>query len=208
VFCDNRRKTKVQPPQALLEIKWVTVIKILGVTFTNNLSAAEHVHNVITSCAQTLYSLKVLHAHWMNDSALQSVYQAVVISKLMYGSSAWWGFASPSDWQRIQAFIRRSERSWFTPPDLPSFADLCRQADDNLFNSILNNSHHVFHHLLPPPSQASQHYTLRSRRHNLQLSITSTSLIDKNFLPGMLHTDSYWLCEYLIIPTSVHFPPF
>jgi len=97
VFCDNRRKTKVQPPPALLEIKRVTVIKILGVTFTNNLSAAEHVHNVITSCAQTLYALKVLRAHGMNDSALQSVYQAVVISKLMYGSSAWWGFVSPSD---------------------------------------------------------------------------------------------------------------
>ena len=73
VFCDNRRKTKVQPPPALLEIKRVTVIKILGVTFTNNLPAAEHVHNVITSCAQTLYALKVLHAHGMNDSALQSL---------------------------------------------------------------------------------------------------------------------------------------
>jgi len=191
VFCDNRRKTKVQPPSALLDIKRVTVIKILGVTFTNNLSAAEHVHNVITSCAQTLYALKVLRAHGMNDSALQSVYQAVVISKLMYGSSAWWGFASPSDRQRIQAFIRRSERSRFTPPDLSSFADLCRQADDNLFNSILNNSHHILHHLLPPSSQASQHYTLRFRRHNLQLSITSTSLIDKNFLPRMLHMDFY-----------------
>jgi len=35
------------------------------------------------------------------------------------------------------------------------------------------------------------HYTLRSRRHNLQLYITSTSLIDKNFLPRMLHMDSY-----------------
>jgi len=40
----------------------------------------------------------------------------------------------------------------------------------------------------------------RHRRHNttlcdpgdnLQLSITSTSLIDKNFLPRMLHMDSY-----------------
>jgi len=97
VFCDNRRKTKVQTPPALLDIKRVTVIEILGVTFSNNLSAAEHVHNVITSCVQTLYALKVLRAHGMNDSALQSVYQAVVISKLMYGSSVWWGSVSPSD---------------------------------------------------------------------------------------------------------------
>ena len=191
VFCDNRRKIKVQPPPALPDIKRVTVIKILGVTFTNNLSAAEHVHKVITSCAQALYALKVLRAHGMNDSALQSVYQAVIIAKLMYGSSAWWGFASLSDQQRIQAFIRRSERSRLTPPDLPPFADLCCEADDSLFNSILNNSHHVLHHLLPLPSQASQNYSLRPRRHNLQLSITRTSLIDKNFIPRMLHMNSY-----------------
>ena len=57
------------------------------------------------------------------------------------------------------------------------------------FSTTVTN---VLHHLLPPPSQASQHYTLRSRRHNLQLSITSTSLIDKNFLHRMLHIDSYW----------------
>jgi len=43
---------------------------------------------------------------------------------------------------RIEAFIRRSERSRFKPPDLPSFTDLCREADDSLFNSILPNSHH------------------------------------------------------------------
>ena len=162
MFCDNRRKTKVQSPPVLPDITRVTVIKILGVTFTNNLSAAEHVHNVITSCAQTLYALKVLRAFGMDESAIQYVYQAVNIYKLMYGSSAWWGFASPSDRQRIQAFIRRSERSRFTSPDLLLFVDLCREADDILFNSILNNSHHVLHHLLPPPTTVTGVTTLLS----------------------------------------------
>jgi len=192
---------KVQPPPAMPGIKRVTVIRILGITFTNNLSTAEHVHNVITLCAQTLYALKVLRAHGMSDSAIQSVYRAVIISKLMYGSYAWWGFASPTDRQRIQAFIRRSERSRFTPPDLPSFIDLCREADNNLLDSILNNSHHVLRHLLPPPSQASRHYSLRSRRHNLPLSIGPTSLSDRNFLHRMLyiltHTDIFYHPLYM-----------
>jgi len=60
--------------------------------------------------------------------------------------------------------------------------DQCCEADDSLFNGI-NNSHHVLHRLLPLPSQASHHYSLRSRRHNLQLSITPTSLIEGKFLP-------------------------
>jgi len=38
-----------------------------------------------------------------------------------------------------------------------SFTDLCRETDNNLFDSILNSRHHVLRHLLPPPSQASQH---------------------------------------------------
>ena len=75
-----------------------------------------------------------------------------------------------------EAFIRRSERCRFAPPDLPSFADLCREAGDTLFNSILNNSHHVLRHLLPPTSQTSQ----RSRRHYLQLSVGQSSLTDSN----------------------------
>jgi len=37
VFVDNkrRRKLEIQPPPPLLDINRVTVIKILGVTFTN-----------------------------------------------------------------------------------------------------------------------------------------------------------------------------
>ena len=66
----------------------------------------------------------------------------------------------------LSVFCGHNERSQFTPPDLPSFADLCRdgEADDSLFDSSLSNSHHVLRHLFPVPSQASQHYLLRPRR--------------------------------------------
>jgi len=150
-------------PTVLRCMLWLVGLQLVGMVS----KAAER------RCTWRLYALKVLRAYgmnheWLSHSAILSVYQAVIISEL----SAWWGFASPSDRQRIQAFIRRSERSRFTPPDLPLFADLCREADDNLFSSSLKSSHHVLHHLLSPPSQASQHYSLRSTRHHLQLSIT------------------------------------
>jgi len=94
---------------------------------------------------QTLYTLKVLRAYGVNDSAISSVYQAVIISKLIYGSSAWWGFPSLSDRQWIQAFIRRSERSRFTRPYLAPFANLCCEADVSH-----HPQQHVLHHPLPP----------------------------------------------------------
>jgi len=68
------------------------VIKILGVTFTNGLSVSLHVQTVIT-CAQTLYALRVLRAHGLCDNALQIIFRAVVVAKLMYESSAWWAVA-------------------------------------------------------------------------------------------------------------------
>jgi len=43
----------------------------------------------------------------MCDTALNIVYQAVVIAKLTYAASAWWEFANSADRQRIEAFVRR-----------------------------------------------------------------------------------------------------
>ena len=60
----------------------------------------------------------------MDDTDLQTVYRSVVIAKLTYAPSAWWGFTSARDQQKLDAFIRRSQRSRFVPPNLPSFAEL------------------------------------------------------------------------------------
>ena len=69
---------------------------------------AEHVHNVISSCAQALHALRVLRAHGMDDASLQTICRALINAKLTYGSSAWWGYTSATDRQRLEAFIRRS----------------------------------------------------------------------------------------------------
>ena len=97
----------------------------------------KHTHRIISSCAQALYALRVLRAHGMDDSSLQIIYQSVIISKLTYASSPWWGFTSAADRQRLEGFIRRSHRSRFVPPDLPAFADICLSADEKLFSAVI-----------------------------------------------------------------------
>ena len=62
-----------------------------------------------------------------------------------------------------------SARCNFVPVDLGTFEELCRAADERLFNSIVGNKHHVLHHLLPPKSEASKCYTLRPHTHNFRL---------------------------------------
>jgi len=192
IFVDKRRGTRVTPPPPIAGIARVTTVKILGVTVTSSLSVAEHVRAVIGSCAQTLYALTVLRAHGMDDAALQTVFRAVAIAKLQYASSAWWGFTSEADRQRIEAFIRRrSARSHFVPPGIATFEDLCRTADDNLLVSIRGNPHHVLHPILPPQSDASQHYNLRPRRHNYQLPQRTGHLTDSNYITRTLYKDAY-----------------
>jgi hypothetical protein len=191
VFVDKRRQARFEAPPLLPGIARVPIVKILGVTITNSLSVAEHVRAVLNSCAQTLYALRVLRSHGMDDAALQAVFRSVVVSKLQYASSAWWGFTTADDRQRIEAFIRRSTCCRFAPADLPSFDELCQAADDRLFDNIRDNPNHVLHYLLPPASDASQHYNLRTRRHNYQLPQRTGHLTDCNFITRALYTDTY-----------------
>jgi len=112
---------------------------------------ALHVQTVITTCAQTLYALRVLRAHGLCDSALQIIFRAVIVAKLMYGSSAWWGFASATDRQKVEAFIQCCTRAGFYTPDPHyDFQELCNEADHRLFNKILESQYHVLEQLLPP----------------------------------------------------------
>ena len=85
--------------------------------------------------------------------------------RLMYAASAWRGLASTSDRQRIDSVIDRARRNGYCATDLPSFDELCDDADDELFNKAVRLPNHVLHSPLPPPSSASQRYNLRNRAH-------------------------------------------
>jgi len=89
------------------------VLTILGVTLTNGLSVSQHVQTVLTSCAQTVYALCVLRAHGLFHSALQTIFRAIVVAKLMCGSSAWRGFVSGTDRQKLSAYLTCYSR-WFS----------------------------------------------------------------------------------------------
>jgi len=65
----------------------------------------------------------------------------------MYASPAWWEFATAADKQRIEAFVRRGVRLGLYLADDPTPAELSADSDDNLFECILSNNHHVLNHL-------------------------------------------------------------
>src|SRR4051812_6556199 len=57
-------------PPPVLDILRVNEMKVLGVTLCNNFSMSPHVDNILSSCAQVLYALKILRAHGMSDNTL------------------------------------------------------------------------------------------------------------------------------------------
>jgi len=131
----------------------------------------------------------------MGDAQLQLVYRAVVVAKLTYASSSWWGFTTASDRQRLEGFLRRGCQQNLYSTDKPSIAQIVEEADENLFNSIRYNTSYLLHQLLPRRTESS--YSLRSRPHNFELSHIHN---DKKFIDRMLfvHTttrnelSSFW----------------
>ena len=121
---------------------------------------ADHIHTVVTSCLQTLHALTVLRSQGLPAEGLFEVYRGVVVAKLLHAASAWWGFTSTDDKQRLAAFIRHSIRQGFCAPDFANFSDLIDHADDDLFKQILSNPNHILAPLLPV--KAESHYSLRS----------------------------------------------
>jgi len=128
--------------------------------------------------------------------ALKDIYRAVVLAKLLYASPAWWGFATTTDKQRIEAFVRRGGRLGLYGSSEPIPTQLAEDADERLFESIKYSEHHVLQKLLPVHNSHS--YSIRSRRQNF---ILATKTDDRNFVTRQLFTNIYWtllhLCFYI-----------
>jgi len=79
----------------------------LGVTVTNTLSVAEHVQAIMRACSPSIHALRVLRCHGLCDATLQTAYRAIVVARLTYATSAWWGFTTSDDRRRLEGFLRR-----------------------------------------------------------------------------------------------------
>jgi len=66
---------------------------------------------------------------------------------------------------------------------------LAKNADDNLFNSILHNNEHVLSRILPTKTEST--YQLRPRHHNRSLTMKANATNECDFIVRMLSKDIY-----------------
>ena len=71
IFYGSRRRHVVHSPPLLSGVVHAYTLKVLGVTLSSHLSTSEHMRRIISDSVQSLYALRVLRHHGMNDVGLQ-----------------------------------------------------------------------------------------------------------------------------------------
>jgi len=120
---------------------------------------------------------------------LQKARYINTLTYLLYAASAWWGFTTATDRQRLEALIKRGIRSGLCGADVSTLTEMVDSADYALFKLILYNPNHVLHSLLHDLN-ATGHY-FRHRRHDRVLPPQTGSLQISNFLIRQLYEDSH-----------------
>ena len=97
-----------------------------------------------------LYALRLLRSQGLHGRYLWDVTGAVLVSRLTYASQAWWGLINEGEKSQLGAIIAKAVKQGFLAPNQPTLQEICDSADVSLFRSILQNTNHVLHQLLPP----------------------------------------------------------
>ena len=142
-------------------------------------------NNILSIISQRFYLLNQLRRQGLPKSALKVIFHSLIISRILYALPAYSGFLSAANISRLDASLRKARR-WGLTDTILTIQELIDNTDDDLFNKV-HITNHPLHHLLPPPSAASQSsYDLRSRGHSLSLP-NASNLFRKSFITRCLY---------------------
>ena len=179
--------TVIVPPTGFCAgVQRVKSLVILGIHFNDKLSVCDHISDLICASNRIMFALRTLKRAGLPNDALWVICRATLVAKLLYCSSAWWGFANKTHINSLEGIMRRAVRWGLFPVDGATLNDLALAADRVLFRKVLENKNHILHSLLPPVKVTL--YNLRPRVHDRVLPL-KTSLSVKNFLTRMLYDD-------------------
>lgn len=183
VFCKPRVSKALMPPP-VFGIQQVTTFKLLGILLSHHLSMDPHIDGILSIINQRFYLLNQLRINGFPSLALNCVFHALIMSRILYALPAFSGFLSAANVARLDAALSKARRWGLTDLQF-SMQDLIDKTDEELFHK-LNLSNHCLHHLLPPISPASQAYDLRPRGHPFSLPESGT-LFKKSFVTRCIY---------------------
>jgi len=156
------------------------------VVINRKFSVSSHVDNLLTSCSETLFALRTLRSHGLNDNSIQAIFrQQLLPSSLTHRQR---GGVSP---------VLRTETASRPSCAAPSSSGtvVLRHHRSPLSakrwkKGCSPNSAWQYPRASPflPPVRESQ-YNLRDRLHNYQLPARTSSLRDCNYIIRILYRD-------------------
>ena len=73
--------------------------------YIETLNFEVHISQICCKARQSMYALHILTAHGLKGPKLVDVARATTVARLLYASSAWWGFARQQCKNRLQSII-------------------------------------------------------------------------------------------------------
>ena len=114
-------------------------LRVLGVIVNDQLTATDHVSNILASCNSLLYALRILRSHGIPDTSLHDVFRATVIARLTYCAPSCSGACSTADRARLESFVSRCKRLAYCSSEVPAYSDLTDEADDRPYSFQSNH---------------------------------------------------------------------
>src|SRR6218665_1965094 len=91
----RRSKSVTYPAEPLIPgSERVTSLRVLGAVISSRLTMREHLDQLISSCASSIFPLRPLRPKALRPLQFHHVARATAVASLLYASPAWWGFAS------------------------------------------------------------------------------------------------------------------
>ena len=95
-----------------------------------------------------LYLMKLLRSQSLPPKQLQTVFTALILSRITYAISVWVGHLTNQQRQRINAFLKRARKFGFIET-LYCIEDLLEKSDTRLFTRLKNPAHCFIPSYLP-----------------------------------------------------------
>ena len=97
-------------PSELPGIEFVPCAELLGVWLQNDFSMRKNVDYIIHICNQRSHLLTQLKRQGLHMAQLQSVFVAIVLSRVLYAALAWRGYLSAGEMASLQQLFAKAKR--------------------------------------------------------------------------------------------------
>jgi len=87
---------------------------MIGYTRCCTIDLTAHVTSLLKQCSQRVYLLRLLRSQGMSSNHLNTIFHAIIVSRILYALLAWGVFMSAAQSGRIDAYLMRAHKCGFS----------------------------------------------------------------------------------------------